>query len=162
MMNKPIEAIDGVTPWQLVKSMVYSLIIGVGCLWACAMLESCASAGDVPSNTISAISESATFFVLQTQVKESERKEVAAQVYAIASGIRSLSGGTAPTVDQVKGAILAFGSDQTRYAPLSRAVGGLYADFYKSNVSGDTATALRVLESIASGIEAGAASIENP
>lgn len=126
-------------------------------------MEGCATTErDVPRNTITSITTAATSYILRERVSDYDRKEVAGQAYAIALGVRSLSGGRAPTGLEVKDAILSFGGDKTRWAPAADAIRGVYEDFYKSTIEGapdQAKIALAVLEAIAAGVEQGAAAI---
>jgi hypothetical protein len=145
-----------------VRETVAITIVWILLMAGCMFLGSgCSSPSEVPSGTIESVSSIVSGYVLKTQVPDDQRKEVAGQVHAIAAGVRALAAGRAPTVDQVKEAILAFGGNKTRWASLSNAVGGVYGDFYKRNVTeDDTKAALAVLEAIAAGIEEGAKTIE--
>lgn len=137
--------------------LVMAVVILIGLLGpGCATTKS-----GVPHGTISALSSSVTALVIVAYVPEADRHLVASQARAIAHGIRKLAGGKAPSVPEVREAILVFGGDKVRWAALSEGVAGVYEDFYKTNVDEDTRLALEVLESIAEGVERGADAIED-
>ncbi|MCE0484365.1 MAG: hypothetical protein LV479_09030 [Methylacidiphilales bacterium] len=93
------------------------------------------------------------------------RTRLANEMYAAASAVYSLSGGSFPTPAQLQASILAFGGSQTdaNYATFSTAVAGLYAAYYPKLATGDTKTATDLLNAIAGGIEdASAAYVTTP
>lgn len=89
---------------------------------------------------------------------EEDRREVADQMYAIAAGVRSLSGGEIPSPEAVNHAITSFGGSKSRYADLAQAVSGIYATYFKK-LDGNAQEAFEVLEAIARGCEEAAAQI---
>lgn len=106
----------------------------------------------------------ATGAVLDFAVQQSAtRTRLANEMYAAASAVYSLSGGTFPTPAQFSKSILAFGGTQadTNYAQFSTAIGALYAAYYPKLVTGDTKTATDLLNAIAGGIEDATASYVN-
>jgi hypothetical protein len=103
----------------------------------------------------------ATGAVLDFAVKQSAtRARLANEMYAAASAVYSLSGGTFPTPSQFSQNILAFGGTQAdaSYAQFSSAIGALYAAYYPKLVTGDTKTATDLLNAMAGGIEDATAS----
>jgi hypothetical protein len=103
----------------------------------------------------------ATGAVLDFAVKQSAtRTRLANEMYAAASAVYSLSGGTFPTPAQFSQTILAFGGTQAdaNYAQFASAIGALYAAYYPKLVTGDTKTATDLLNAIAGGIEDATAS----
>jgi len=131
---------------------------------------SSASSGTPPSatgGTASAIIEAslplirtgasvATGAVLDFAVKQSStRTRLANEMYAAASAVYSLSGGTFPTAAQFQANILAFGGSQTdaSYAQFATAISSLYASYYPKLATGDGKTATDLLNAIAGGIE---------
>ena len=103
----------------------------------------------------------ATGAVLDFAVKQaSTRTRLANEMYAAASSIYSLSGGSFPTPAQFQSNILAFGGSQAdaNYAQFSTAIAGLYSAYYPKLVTGDTKTATDLLNAIAGGIEDATAS----
>jgi hypothetical protein len=98
----------------------------------------------------------ATGAVLDFAVKQSgTRTRLANEMYAAASAVYSLSGGTFPAPAQFQSSILAFGGTQAdaNYAQFSTAIAGLYAAYYPKLQTGDTKTATDLLNAIAGGIE---------
>src|ERR1700735_3278478 len=103
----------------------------------------------------------ATGAVLDFAVTQSStRTRLANEMYAAASAVYSLSGGTFPAPAQFESSILAFGGSQAdaNYAQFSTAIAGLYAAYYPKLVTGDTKTASDLLNAIAGGIEDATAS----
>jgi hypothetical protein len=103
----------------------------------------------------------ATGAVLDFGVQQSAtRARLANEMYAAASAVYSLSGGTFPTPAQFSQSVLAFGGTQAdaNYAQFSSAIGALYAAYYPKLVTGDTKTATDLLNAIAGGIEDATAS----
>jgi hypothetical protein len=98
----------------------------------------------------------ATGAVLDFAVNQSStRTRLANEMYAAASAVYSLSGGTFPSPAEFESGILAFGGSQTdaSYAQFSTAIAALYAAYYPKLVTGDTKTASDLLNAIAGGIE---------
>jgi hypothetical protein len=98
----------------------------------------------------------ATGAVLDFAVQQSStRTRLANEMYAAASAVYSLSGGTFPTTAQFQANILAFGGSQTdaSYAQFATAISSLYASYYPKLASGDAKTATDLLNAIAGGIE---------
>ena len=103
----------------------------------------------------------ATGAVLDFAVQQSAtRTRLANEMYAAASAVYSLSGGTFPTPAQFSQSILAFGGTQAdaNYAQFASAIGALYSAYYPKLVTGDTKTATDLLNAIAGGIEDATAS----
>jgi hypothetical protein len=98
----------------------------------------------------------ATGAVLDFTVQQSStRTRLANEMYAAASAVYSLSGGTFPTPTQLQGTIAAFGGSQTDagYAQFSTAIASLYAAYYPKLITGDAKTAGDLLNAVAAGIE---------
>jgi hypothetical protein len=98
----------------------------------------------------------ATGAVLDFAVQQSStRTRLANEMYAAASAVYSLSGGTFPTTAQFQASILAFGGTQADagYADFASAISGLYAAYYPKLGTGDAKTATDLLNAIAGGIE---------
>jgi hypothetical protein len=98
----------------------------------------------------------ATGAVLDFAVSQSgTRTRLANEMYAAASAVYSLSGGTFPTTGQFQASILAFGGSQTdaNYAQFATAISALYAAYYPKLSTGDAKTAADLLNAIAGGIE---------
>jgi hypothetical protein len=98
----------------------------------------------------------ATGAVLDFAVQQSNtRTRLANEMYAAASAVYSLSGGTFPTTAQFQANILAFGGSQTdaSYAQFATAISSLYASYYPKLASGNAKTATDLLNAIAGGIE---------
>jgi len=103
----------------------------------------------------------ATGAVLDFTVQSSStRTQLANEMYAAASAVYSLSGGTFPTPAQLQGTITAFGGSQTdaNYAQFSSAIASLYAAYYPKLATGDAKTAADLLNAVAGGIEDATAS----
>jgi hypothetical protein len=103
----------------------------------------------------------ATGAVLDFAVEQSStRTRLANEMYAAASSVYSLTGGTFPTPAQFQANILAFGGSQTdaNYAQFSTAIASLYGAYYPKLVTGDSKTATDLLNAIAGGIEDATAS----
>ena len=103
----------------------------------------------------------ATGAVLDFAVQQSStRTRLAGEMYAAASAVYALSGGTFPSPAQFQSSILAFGGSQAdaNYAQFSTAIAGLYAAYYPKLVAGDSKTATDLLNAIAGGIEDATAS----
>jgi hypothetical protein len=99
--------------------------------------------------------------VLDFAVKQSgTRTRLANEMYAAASAVYSLSGGTFPTPAQFQSTIMAFGGSQAdaQYAQFASAIEALYAAYYPRLVTGDARTASDLLNAIAGGIEDATAS----
>jgi hypothetical protein len=141
-------------------------------LAACATSPSAGAAagsasGTASTSTASAIIEAAlplirtgaavaTGAVLDFTVQQSgTRTRLANEMYAAASAVYSLSGGSFPTPTQLQGTIAAFGGSQAdaNYAQFSAAIASLYAAYYPKLVTGDAKTAGDVLNAVAGGIE---------
>jgi hypothetical protein len=98
----------------------------------------------------------ATGAVLDFAVKQTgTRTRLANEMYAAASAVYALSGGSFPTPAQFQANVLAFGGSQTDagYAQFTGAIGALYAAYYPKLVTGDTKTASDLLNALAGGIE---------
>jgi hypothetical protein len=98
----------------------------------------------------------ATGAVLDFTVQQSgTRTRLANEMYAAASAVYSLSGGSFPTPTQLQGTIAAFGGSQAdaNYAQFSTAIASLYAAYYPKLVTGDAKTAGDLLNAVAAGIE---------
>jgi hypothetical protein len=98
----------------------------------------------------------ATGAVLDFSVQQaSTRTRLANEMYAAASAVYSLSGGTFPTPDQLAGTITSFGGSEAdaSYAQFSSAIASLYAAYYPKLASGDAKTAADLLNAVAGGIE---------
>ena len=103
----------------------------------------------------------ATGAVLDFAVQQSStRTRLANEMYAAASAVYSLSGGTFPTATQFQSSIVAFGGSQAdaSYAQFAGAISGLYAAYYPKLATGDAKTATDLLNAIAGGIEDATAS----
>jgi hypothetical protein len=99
--------------------------------------------------------------VLNFAVKQSgTRMRLANEMYAAASAVYSLSGGTFPTPAQFQSTIVAFGGSQAdaEYAQFASAIDALYAAYYPKLATGDAKTASDLLNAIAGGIEDATAS----
>lgn len=106
----------------------------------------------------SSIASAATRLAINQFVDTEDRKEVSNWLYYVASVVRSLSGGEAPSVESFNGAISQFTPDSKQWAGLASALSDLYADFYPS-IKGDWKAALEVLEALATGCERAAKSM---
>ncbi len=98
----------------------------------------------------------ATGAVLDFAVQQSStRTRLANEMYAAASAVYSLSGGTFPTAAQFQSTVLAFGGSQADagFAQFASAVSSLYAAYYPKLATGDAKTAGDLLNAIAGGIE---------
>ena len=98
----------------------------------------------------------ATGAVLDFTVQQaSTRTRLANEMYAAASAVYSLSGGSFPTPDQLQNTITSFGGSETdaSYAQFSSAIASLYAAYYPKLASGDAKTAADLLNAVAGGIE---------
>jgi hypothetical protein len=99
--------------------------------------------------------------VLDFGVKQAgTRTRLANEMYAAASAVYSLSGGTFPTPAQFQASVLAFGGSEAdaNYAQFAGAIGALYAAYYPKLDTGDAKTATDLLNAIAGGIEDATAS----
>lgn len=98
----------------------------------------------------------ATGAVLDFTVQQSStRTRLANEMYAAASAVYSLSGGSFPTPSQLQSTIAAFGGSQTdaNYAQFSAAIASLYAAYYPKLMTGNAKTAGDLLNAVAGGIE---------
>jgi hypothetical protein len=88
-------------------------------------------------------------------VQSSTRARLANEMYAAASAVYSLSGGTFPSAAQFQQTVLAFGGSQSdaNFAEFASAVSGLYAAYYPQLAKGDAKTTSDLLNAIAEGIE---------
>jgi hypothetical protein len=160
---------------NLYRAAVCGIILS---LTACASAPSGAAAANPPSATAPSGSVAieaalplvrtgagvATGAVLDFAVKQaSTRTRLANEMYAAASAVYSLSGGTFPTPAQFSASILAFGGTQAdaNYAQFASAIGALYAAYYPKLDTGDTKTATDLLNAIAGGIEDATAAYVN-
>lgn len=103
----------------------------------------------------------ATGAVLDFAVQQSStRTRLANEMYAAASAVYSLSGGTFPSAAQFQSSIVAFGGSQAdaSYAQFATAISSLYAAYYPKLATGDAKTATDLLNAIAGGIEDATAS----
>jgi len=90
-------------------------------------------------------------------VSDSDRVIKAKSLYGMAAGLRSLSGGTVPTAEELKNTLNSFAiSDGEVYANMAQSISNLYAKEF-SKIQGDPKAALDVIEALAEGIEQGAA-----
>jgi hypothetical protein len=125
------------------------------------------SSGTATGSTASAVIEAALPFirtgaavatgaVLDFTVQQSStRTQLANEMYAAASAVYSLSGGSFPTPAQLQSTIASFGGSQAdaNYAQFSAAIAGLYSSYYSKLVTGNAKTASDVLNAVAGGIE---------
>jgi hypothetical protein len=98
----------------------------------------------------------ATGAVLDFAVQQgSTRTRLANEMYAAASAVYSLSGGSFPTPAQLQSTIATFGGSQAdaNYAQFSAAIAGLYASYFPKLATGDAKTASDLLNAVAGGIE---------
>jgi hypothetical protein len=145
-------------------------ILKVGLMGAVLGLTACGTTGAVGASSTGVTTTSietalplvrtgaavATGGVLNFAVTQSgARTRLANEMYSAASAVYSLSGGTFPTPAQFQASIVAFGGSQTdaAYAQFSVAIAGLYSAYYPKLVTGDTKTAMDLLNAIAGGIE---------
>jgi len=94
--------------------------------------------------------------VLDFSVKQpATRTRLANEMYAAASAVYSLSGGSFPSPTQLQSTITTFGGSQAdaSYAQFSVAIASLYAAWYPKLATGDTKTASDLLNAVAGGIE---------
>jgi len=96
-------------------------------------------------------------------VPANEQLTVAKYIYGIAHGLRTLTGGSIPTADQVKEMIAQFSSnaDVGKWATLGTSIAALWGGVYPY-FGGDTKLALQYLEALAAGLEACAAPYLQP
>jgi len=98
----------------------------------------------------------ATGAVLDFTVQQSStRTRLANEMYAAASAVYSLTGGSFPTPAALQSTITTFGGSQAdaAYAQFSSAIASLYAAWYPKLATGDTKTAGDLLNAVAGGIE---------
>jgi hypothetical protein len=126
-----------------------------------------AASGAATASTTSAVIEAAlplirtgaavaTGAVLDFTVQQSAtRTRLANEMYAAASAVYSLTGGSFPTPTQLQQTITAFGGSEAdaSYAQFSSAIASLYAAWFPKLSSGDTKTAGDLLNAVAGGIE---------
>lgn len=95
---------------------------------------------------------------LTVAVRPTDRPEVAAYIYAVAQGIRSLAGGTVPTPEQLNATIALFthNADAGQWTILATSLQGIYSGLF-SQVQGNPKLAAQYLEAIAAGAEDAAA-----
>jgi len=105
-----------------------------------------------------AVAQAVSVIAISSIEDPKERQEVANYMYAIAHGIRSLSGGKVPSVEEIQSTIIVFGGKKSQFASLAKVVSGFYEGYY-AKVKGDPKLALQVLESLARGCENAATSI---
>lgn len=90
---------------------------------------------------------------LNLGVKDADqRKALSAQMYAVAVAVRSLSGGSAPTPEQVGAAVASFTGKNVALDGVVKAVGSIWRAYFPS-IQGDPKLALQILEAIAQGAE---------
>lgn len=87
-----------------------------------------------------------------------QRELLRNDMYAAALGVRTLTGGQAPTVGELKLIFHQFAPNLEQFVDLATPLGQFYADFFP-RVDGDAKLAFQVLESIAEGVEQAAANI---
>ena len=101
-------------------------------------------------------SSAATGAVLDFAVTDpAERTALANKIYSAANAIYSLLvAGTVPTVDQLQGAVLAFGGNQTdaNYAKFATSLSGIYSAYYPK-IQGNSKAALQILGALAAGAQ---------
>jgi hypothetical protein len=126
-----------------------------------------ATSGSSATSTASAVIEAAlplvrtgaavaTGAVLDFTVQQSStRTRLANEMYAAASAVYSLTGGSFPTPAALQSTITTFGGSQAdaSYAQFASAIGSLYAAWYPKLATGDTKTAGDLLNAVAGGIE---------
>jgi hypothetical protein len=98
----------------------------------------------------------ATGVVLDFTVSQSStRTRLANEMYAAASAIYSLSGGTFPSPAQLQSTVTAFGGSQADagYAQFASGISSLYAMYYPQLSTGNAKTAADLLNALAGGIE---------
>jgi hypothetical protein len=90
-----------------------------------------------------------------TVQQASTRTRLANEMYAAASAVYSLSGGTFPTPAQLESTVTSFGGSQAdaSYAQFSSAIASLYAAWYPKLATGNAKTASDLLNAVAGGIE---------
>ncbi len=143
---------DKFTPKFPVSALVFAM--GLACFTGCATTQQ-----DVHDSLpiITSATEIASGVVLQFAVKDTAtRQEIAAQMYGVASAVRTLSGGAVPSVEQFKATILSFTPKYPHWVDLSASLSSVYATYFVQ-IKGDPKLALEVLEAIARGVENGAA-----
>jgi hypothetical protein len=152
---------------ELILAGVTALAVGLAACSTTASTTTTSATSTSTASTGSALIEAAlplirtgasvaTGAVLDFAVKSgSTRTQLANEMYAAASAVYSLTGGTFPTTAQFQASILAFGGSQTdaNYAQFASAISGLYAAYYPHLATGDAKTAGALLNAIAGGIE---------
>lgn len=91
---------------------------------------------------------------------DAERQAVSNEMYAVASAVRTLMNGTAPTPDKVTEICYAFGGKDPKLQGVIEAIGSIWDAYYPS-IKGDPATAMKILEAIAEGSEKAAKNVMN-
>lgn len=90
-----------------------------------------------------------------SQVSAARRAALKPQLYAVASAVRALSGGTAPSPGQVADILKTWTDPDPLLVITVQGLAAMYSQYFPS-VKGSPKAALDVLESIARGVEAGA------
>lgn len=95
---------------------------------------------------------------LTVAVKQDDRPMVAAYIYAVAQGVRSLAGGTVPSPDQLRSTVALFthNADVGQWTVLATSIQGIYTGLY-AQLKGNPKLAADYLEAIAAGCEDAAA-----
>lgn len=89
-------------------------------------------------------------------VSDADRVATANYIYAVAHGVRTLSGGKVPTPAELKQTVDLFSPDAGKYVQLASGLQIIYGGLY-SRITGNPKLALAYLEAIAAGCEEAAA-----
>ncbi|MFZ4599980.1 MAG: hypothetical protein ACOYNN_15155 [Terrimicrobiaceae bacterium] len=88
--------------------------------------------------------------VLEAAVSDSDRVEKAKMIHDVAAVVRSLTGGSVPTVQQLDEAISNFLPEKTHWTNFADSLSDVYQNLFRQ-INGDPALALKVLNAIADG-----------
>lgn len=88
--------------------------------------------------------------VLEAAVSPEDKQEKAKMIHDVAKVVRSLSGGSVPTVQQLDEAIANFLPEKTHWTNFANSLSDVYQNLFRQ-IGGDPALALKVLNAIADG-----------
>ena len=116
-------------------------------LTGCATFQSIATPGNVRIAAALVCANTLNF-----AVSDADRVEVANYLYAVAHGIRTLSGGKVPTPDELKATVSQFTAKSGRWVSLGVSISQVYGGIF-AQIKGNPKIALDYLEALAAGCE---------
>jgi hypothetical protein len=137
------------------SQIVCILCIATVCLTGCKTTDVQNYATPANARTAAALICTGT---LTVAVKQQDRAEVAAYIYAVAQGVRSLAGGSVPSPDQLRDTVSMFTHNASagQWTILATSIQGIYTGLY-AQLRGNPKLAADYLEAIAAGCEDAAA-----